>query len=86
MKAMQHPVTGIPVRSQKMFLATIPCAFTGKEIEVHVSKYTSSLAYQSKCLTTINGLNTNIYIYIAFHLAHLQADVLESTLSYVVCI
>ncbi|XP_064609323.1 regulator of G-protein signaling 7-like [Liolophura sinensis] len=31
-KSMQHPETGIPVRSQKMFLTTIPCAFTGYDL------------------------------------------------------
>lgn len=29
-KEMQNPDTGIPVRCQKNFLTTIPCAFTGK--------------------------------------------------------
>ena len=31
-KAMQHPQTGVPVRSQKLFLTTIPNAFTGQSM------------------------------------------------------
>ena len=31
-KAMQHPQTGVPVRSQKFFLTTIPNAFTGDDL------------------------------------------------------
>ncbi|XP_076335552.1 regulator of G-protein signaling 9-like [Tachypleus tridentatus] len=27
-REMQHPETGVPVRSQKQFLTSIPCAFT----------------------------------------------------------
>lgn len=29
-KEMQDPETGVPVRSQKLFLTYIPCAFMGK--------------------------------------------------------
>ena len=28
-RGMQHAETGVPVRCQKIFLTTIPCAFTG---------------------------------------------------------
>ena len=31
-KAMQHPTAGVPVRSQKLFLTTVPNAFTGNDI------------------------------------------------------
>ncbi|CAF0772180.1 unnamed protein product [Didymodactylos carnosus] len=31
-KAMQHPENGVPVRSQKLFLTTVPNAFTGNDI------------------------------------------------------
>lgn len=31
-KAMQHPTAGVPVRSQKLFLTTVPNAFTGSDI------------------------------------------------------
>ena len=31
-KAMQDPKTGIPVRTQKIFLATIPNSFTGEDL------------------------------------------------------
>ena len=31
-KAMQEAKTGIPVRTQKFFLTTIPNAFTGEEL------------------------------------------------------
>lgn len=31
-KAMQHPSAGVPVRSQKLFLTTVPNAFTGNDI------------------------------------------------------
>jgi regulator of G-protein signaling len=31
-KAMQHPTAGVPVRSQKLFLTTVPHAFTGNDI------------------------------------------------------
>ncbi|CAF1348894.1 unnamed protein product [Rotaria magnacalcarata] len=31
-KAMQHPTVGVPVRSQKLFLTTVPNAFTGNDI------------------------------------------------------
>lgn len=30
-KTMQHPQTGVPVKSQKLFLTTISNAFTGEE-------------------------------------------------------
>ena len=30
MQEMQDPDTGVPVRSQKQFLTSIPSAFTGK--------------------------------------------------------
>ncbi|XP_077979569.1 regulator of G-protein signaling 7-like [Glandiceps talaboti] len=29
---MQHPESGIPIRSQKVFLTSIPCAFTGYDL------------------------------------------------------
>ena len=29
LKAMQHPTTGVPVKSQKLFLTTVTNAFTG---------------------------------------------------------
>ncbi|CAF0794481.1 unnamed protein product [Rotaria sordida] len=31
-KAMQHPTAGVPVREQKLFLTTIPNAFTGNDV------------------------------------------------------
>ncbi|UJR23707.1 hypothetical protein I4U23_026688 [Adineta vaga] len=31
-KAMQHPTAGVPVRSQKLFLTTVPNAFTGNDV------------------------------------------------------
>ena len=31
-KAMQHPTAGVPVRSQKLFLTTVPNAFTGNDM------------------------------------------------------
>lgn len=31
-KAMQHPTAGVPVREQKLFLSTIPNAFTGNAV------------------------------------------------------
>ena len=31
-KAMQHPTAGVPVRNQKLFLTTVPNAFTGNDI------------------------------------------------------
>ena len=31
-KAMQHPTAGVPVRNQKLFLTTVPNAFTGTDI------------------------------------------------------
>ena len=31
-KAMQHPTAGVPVRSQKLFLTTVPNAFTGGDV------------------------------------------------------
>jgi len=31
-KAMQHPTAGVPVRSQKLFLTTVPNAYTGNDI------------------------------------------------------
>ncbi|CAF1167305.1 unnamed protein product [Adineta ricciae] len=31
-KAMQHPTAGVPVRSQKLFLTTVPNAFTGTDV------------------------------------------------------
>jgi regulator of G-protein signaling len=31
-REMQHPETGVPVRMQKIFLTTIPCAFTGYDL------------------------------------------------------
>ena len=29
---MQHPELGVPVRSQKLFLTSIPCAFVGYDV------------------------------------------------------
>ena len=31
-KAMQHPTAGVPIRNQKLFLTTVPNAFTGNDI------------------------------------------------------
>ena len=31
-KAMQHPTAGVPVRSQKSFLTTVPNSFTGNDV------------------------------------------------------
>lgn len=31
-KAMQHPTAGVPVRNQKLFLTTVPNAFTGNDV------------------------------------------------------
>jgi hypothetical protein len=31
-KSMQHPQTGVPVKSQKLFLTTVPSAFTGEDL------------------------------------------------------
>ncbi|XP_022236282.1 regulator of G-protein signaling 7-like, partial [Limulus polyphemus] len=31
-REMQHPETGVPVRSQKLFLTSIPCAFMGYDL------------------------------------------------------
>ena len=31
-KSMQHPQSGVPVKSQKLFLTTISNAFTGEDL------------------------------------------------------
>lgn len=31
-KAMQHPQTGVPIKSQKLFLTTVPNAFSGEDL------------------------------------------------------
>lgn len=34
---MQHEEIGVPVRSQKLFLTSIPSAFMGKERKIHLT-------------------------------------------------
>jgi regulator of G-protein signaling len=31
-KAMQHPQNGVPVKTHQIFLATIPCSFSGEDL------------------------------------------------------
>lgn len=37
-KAMQHPTSGVPVRNQKLFLTTVPNAFTGNDISEWITQ------------------------------------------------
>ncbi len=37
-KAMQHPTAGVPVRSQKLFLTTVPNAFTGNDVSEWITQ------------------------------------------------
>jgi regulator of G-protein signaling len=37
-KAMQHPTAGVPVRSQKLFLTTVPNAFTGNDVSEWIAQ------------------------------------------------
>lgn len=62
-KAMQDPKTGIPVKTQKIFLTTIPNAFTGEDM-IRWIITTLNLKEAGKCKKFFSKSLSNLTLYL----------------------